>query len=370
MFVFTSIYSIRSPLKLQVESDAFSLSDQRRMIYGGPAMKAVQIDRYTKEIHAVLRDIPVPEIGPREVLLQVKAAAVNPLELLILTGSIRLIQDYPMPLTLGNECAGVVAAVGPQVTDFHVGDRVYARLPLSKIGAFAKYAAVDQAALAAMPEGYDFSTAAAIPLTGLTAWQAITEELEAKPGETLLIPGGSGSFGQMAVPIAKALGLRVIVTGNARAKASILAAGADQYLDYRKENYWETLSDLDYVIDTLGAKEFRRELSVLKPGGRLLSLRTGPNRAFAERNHFGLAKRLLFTAAGAKYDHAARAQGKEYRFLFVRADGTQLREITKIVAHSHIVPSTDPRTFTPETARDALALVKNGPTDGKVLILF
>ncbi|HIW80728.1 MAG TPA: NADP-dependent oxidoreductase [Candidatus Acetatifactor stercoripullorum] len=331
-------------------------------------MKAVQIDRYSKKIHTILRDIPVPEIGPTEVLLKVKAAAVNPLELLILTGSVKLIQDYSMPLTLGNECSGVVEAVGQKVADFQVGDRVYTRLPLSKIGAFAEYVAVDQAALAIMPAGYDFATAAAIPLTGLTAWQGITEELEAKCGKTLLIPGGSGSFGQMAVPIAKALGLRVIVTGNDRAKASILAAGADQYLDYKKDNYWEVLSGLDYVIDTLGAGEFQRELSVLKPGGRLLSLRTGPNKRFAVRNHFGFAKRALFAAAGAKYDRAAKKQGKEYRFIFVHSDGVQLREITKMVERNHIVPKTDPRTFTLETARDALALVKNGPTDGKVLI--
>lgn len=333
-------------------------------------MKAIQIDRYTKEINTVLRDIPVPEIEPNEVLLKVKAAAVNPLELLILTGSVKLIQDYPMPLTLGNECSGVVEAVGQKVTDFHVGDKVYTRLPLSKIGAFAEYVAVDQDALAIMPKDYDFPTAAAIPLTGLTAWQGITEELEAKRGGSLLIPGGSGSFGQMAVPIAKALGLRVIVTGNDRAKESILAAGADRYLDYKKENYWEVLSDLDYVIDTLGASEFERELSVLKPGGRLLSLRTGPNEMFAVRNHFHSSKQALFAAAGANYDRMAQKQGKEYRFIFVRSDGTQLRKITEIVEHNHIVPKTDPRTFTLETAQDALELVKNGPTDGKVIIQF
>ena len=333
-------------------------------------MKAVQIDNYTKEINPVLRDIPVPEVGPDEVLVRVKAAAVNPLELLILTGSVKLIQDYPMPVTLGNECSGVVEAVGQRVKKFQVGDKVYARLPLSRIGAFAEFVAVDQGALAAMPEGYDFATAAAIPLTGLTAWQGIREELEAKPGETLLIPGGSGSFGQMAVPIAKALGLRIIVTGNARARDSILAAGADQYLDYRKENYWEILSGVDYVIDTLGAGEFQRELSVLRPGGRLLSLRTGPNRAFARRKQFGGATQLLFTVAGAGYDRAARRQGKEYRFLFVRSDGAQLEEITKIVEQNHIVPKLHPRTFTLETAREALALVQHGPTEGKVLILI
>ena len=127
---------------------------------------------------------------------------------------------------------------------------------------------------------------------------------------------------------------------------------------------------MDYVIDTLGPGEFQRELSVLKPGGRVLSLRTGPNKTFALKNHFGAAKRLLFTAAGAKYDRAARRQGKEYRFIFVHAGGAQLRKITRIVEQNHIVPATDPRTFTLDTAGQALELVQKGPTSGKVLITF
>ena len=202
-------------------------------------MKAVRIDRYAKTVQTVLRDIPVPEISDSEVLIRVKAAAVNPVDLLILAGSVRLIQGYPMPLTLGNECAGIVEQAGRKVRNFQKGDKVYARLPLEKIGAFAEYVAVDERELAKMPAGYDFATAAAIPLTGLTAWQALTEELEAKPGQTSLIPGGSGSFGQMAVPLARALGLRVLVTGNARAKDQFVAMGVEWYLDYKQENYWE-----------------------------------------------------------------------------------------------------------------------------------
>lgn len=188
-------------------------------------MKAVQISSYSKDINTVLNDIPKPEISDSEVLIRVKAAAINPVELLILTGSVKLIQNYPMPLTLGNECSGIVEQVGSRVKEFQKGERVYVRLPIHKIGAFAEYVAVEEKEVAKMPEGYDFETAAAIPLTGLTAYQAITEELEAEPGQTLLIPGGSGSFGQMAVPIAKAMGLHVIVTGNARARDHLLPWG-------------------------------------------------------------------------------------------------------------------------------------------------
>ena len=331
-------------------------------------MKAIQIKNYSKNIDTVLNDIPKPQISDSEVLIQVKAAAVNPVELLILTGSVKLIQDYQMPLTLGNECSGIVEQVGSKVSGFQKGDRVYTRLPLHKIGAFAEYVAVDQDAIAKMPEGYDFNTAAAIPLTGLTAYQAIVEELEAKPGETLLIPGGSGSFGQMAVPIAKALGLHVIVTGNTRAKEQFLSMGVDRYLDYKTENYWEVLSGVDHVIDTLGPAEFEHELSVLKKGGRLVSLRTGPNKAFALRHHFGGLKKLLFTLAGSKYDKAAKKQGKEYRFLFVRSNGAQLKKITEIVEKQQIKPAVDSRGFSLDRANEALQLVAKGPLNGKVMI--
>ena len=331
-------------------------------------MKAVQIDKYSKDINTILRNIPIPEISSNEVLLKVKAAAVNPLELLILTGSVKLIQDYPMPLTLGNECSGIIEKVGAAVTGFKAQDAVYARLPVSKIGAFAEYVAIDQAAISKMPAGYDFTTAAAIPLTALTAWQGITEELEAKPGETVFISGGSGSFGQIAVPIAKALGLNVSVSGNKRSKELFLSAGVEQYFDYQKENYWEFLSDVDYVIDTLGAGEFEHELSILKTGGRLLSLRTSPNKEFAARNRFPFFKRILFSLAGAKYDKSAKNEGKEYRFMFVRSDGAQLQKITKIVEQNHIVPRIDSHTFTIEQANDALRFTAQGHTDGKVLI--
>lgn len=331
-------------------------------------MKAAQLDRYAKESRLVIREIPKAEPAPDEVLIRVRAAAVNPLELLLVAGSVRLIQDYRLPQTLGNECSGVVERVGTHVRKFRPGDAVYTRLPLDRIGAFAEYVAVAETAVAKMPAGYAFDVAAAIPLTGLTAWQGLVDVLEARPGQRLLIPGGSGSFGQMAVPIARSLGLRVLVTGNERAREQFLAMGVERYIDYRKENYWETLSDVDLVIDTLGAGEFTHELSVLKPGGRLLSLRTAPNGEFARRNGFPWYKRMLFTLAGMKYDRAARRQGKAYRFLFVHANGTQLRRITEIVERQHILPAIDPHHFSLDQVNEAMRLVAEGPTLGKVII--
>lgn len=137
---------------------------------------------------------------------------------------------------------------------------------------------------------------------------------------------------------------------------------------YTEENYRETLSGVDYVIDTLGGKEFTHELSVLREGGILLSLRGVPNGAFARKNGLSVGKRLLFALAGAGLDRAARREGKEYRFLFVRADGGQLEAITRIVEAKHILPRIDPHEFDLSGIRDALALVSDGHINGKVIL--
>lgn len=333
-------------------------------------MKAVQIDKYSKDINVMINDIPIPKISDDEVLVRVKAAAVNPLEILILTGSVKLIKDYNMPLTLGNELSGVIQEVGKNVTKFKKGDKIYSRLPISKIGAFAEYVAVNAKAISHMPKNLDFKEAVAVPLTGLTAYQGLHEELQAKAGQTVFIPGGSGSFGQMAIPIAKSMGLNVIVSGNSRSYEQMTKLGVNTYLDYTKDNYWEIIHDVDFVIDTLGPKEFKRELSILKKGGRLLSLRTGPNKKFAQKNEFPFWKQTLFSLAGAKYDKLAKKEEKEYRFIFVRADGEQLEKITQIVEENNIIPLIDSRIFTIEEAGEALKLVANGKTNGKVIIQF
>ncbi|WP_029595468.1 NADP-dependent oxidoreductase [Exiguobacterium chiriqhucha] len=333
-------------------------------------MKAAQISQYSKVIEAQVNEVRVPDIGDNDVLIKVKAAAINPLEMLIMTGSVKLIQDYTFPLTIGNELAGIVQKVGKNVTDFAVGDDVYTRLPIEKIGGIAEYVAVDATAVAAMPNNLTYEEAAAAALTGLTAYQGLHEELNVQPGSTVFIPGGSGSFGQMAVPLAKSLGLTVIVSGNAESREQTMKLGADQYLDYTTQSYETILKDVDYVIDTLGPTEFEKELSILKRGGRLLSLRTGPNKRFAQDRQFPFWKQTLFSMAGAKYDRMAKKHGVEYRFIFVRADGNQLREITKVVEANQVVPALHPKRFTIDEVNEGLGLVAMGRPKGKVIITF
>mgnify|MGYP001482883305 CR=1 FL=1 len=330
-------------------------------------MKAAQISGYSKEIKLKINDIPMPEVRDYDVLVKVKAAGVNPLDMLILRGSVKLIVDYQFPLTMGNELSGVVEAVGKRATKFKVGDSVYTRLPEQRIGAFAEYAAVHEDAVAKMSSSLDYVEAAAVPLTALTAYQVLKEKFHAQPGEKIFISGGTGGLGAMAVPMAKHFGLYVITNGGESGRKRMLNLGADEFLNYKEEDYSKNLSNIDYVLDTLGTKEIEKELGILKPHGKLVSLAGMPNYRFASERHFPLWKKLMFGMAGSSLDRIAHKQNKEYYFLFMRADGKQLGEITKFVESNNIKPSID-STFAFKDINAALTKVDTGHSKGKVII--
>ncbi|QYR22254.1 NADP-dependent oxidoreductase [Paenibacillus sp. sptzw28] len=332
-------------------------------------MRAAQMHKYSKKIRLELNEVEIPIINSDEVLINVKAAGVNPLDILIINGSVRMISDYEFPLTLGNELSGVIEAVGKEVVNFRVGDHVYTRLPMNQIGAFAEYAAVKEEAIAIMPENLSFTEAAAVPLTALTAYQALHDMLHAQPNKKLFIPGGTGGFGAMAIPIAKSMGLYVITSGSERGRSRTLSIGADQFINYKEENYADVLSDIDYVIDTLGTKEIKAEMGILKPHGKLVSLKAAPNYQFAADQNFPLWKRLLFGLVGSRIDSLARKHQIEYRFIFVQANGSQLQEITKLVEQENIKPSID-SVYHFNDINEALVKVSTGHSQGKVIVTF
>lgn len=332
-------------------------------------MRAAQMHKYSKKIQLELNEVEIPVINSDEVLINVKAAGVNPLDILIINGSVRMISDYEFPLTLGNELSGVIEAVGKEVVNFRVGDHVYTRLPMNQIGAFAEYAAVKEEALAIMPENLSFTEAAAVPLTALTAYQALHDMLHAQPNKKLFIPGGTGGFGAMAIPIAKSMGLYVITSGSERGRSRTLSIGADQFINYKEENYADVLSDMDYVIDTLGTKEIKAEMGILKPQGKLVSLKAAPNYQFAADWNFPLWKRLLFGLVGSRIDSLARKHQIEYRFIFVQANGSQLQEVTNLVEQENIKPSID-SVYHFNDINKALVKVSTGHSQGKVIVTF
>ena len=239
-------------------------------------------------------------------------------------------------------------------------------MPLSKIGAFAEYAAVNQNAIAKVPEYLSDEEAACVPLTALTALQAF-ELMQPKAGETIFISGGTGSLGAMAIPVAKSYGLTVITNGSAANKDRVLTLGADRFIDYKAEDYAETLSDVDYVLDTLGDRELPKEFGILKNGGKLVSLRGMPNGEFAVRTGMPAFKRILLKIAGRKYDQLAAKKNQKYYFIFVHEDGKGLERISEIFTERHIEASVD-EVFTLEEINKALQKVAAGKSRGKTII--
>lgn len=332
-------------------------------------MKAAQIVSYNKNnIALTVTDVPAPCPGAQQVLVKISTAGVNPLDNMISRGEVKLITPYALPQIAGNEIVGRVEVLGEGITSFKVGERVFARLPLNSIGAFAEYVAVDAAALARVPEYLSDEEAAGVPLTALTVMQAF-DLMGAQPGKTIFISGGTGGVGAMAIPLAKAKGLTVITNGSASGKERVLGLGADRFIDYKTENYAETLSGIDYVLDTLGGDETEKQMSIMAPGGQLVSLRGMPNKAFAQRMGMPLWKQLLFGAAGRTMDRNAQKYGVTYHFIFVESNGAQLQQVADIFAERQIKPSID-TVFPFEDVNAALDKVANGRSNGKTVISF
>lgn len=329
-------------------------------------MKAIQLKKYSNKIKVELNEIPTPQIVDNEVLVKVKSAGVNPLDNMIIRGEVKLITPYNFPLVMGNEMAGIVEKIGKNVQKFKVGDRVFARLPLNKIGAFAEYVAVDEKALAKIPDYLDFTQAATVPLTALTAYQAL-EILQPKKGDKIFISGGTGGFGAMAIPIAKYFGLEVITNGNSINKDRVLELGADKFLDYKIEDYTQILKDVDFVIDTLGGKELEKQFSILKRGGKLVSLKGMPNKNFAKRMNLSWWKQFIFGLVGKKYDNLAKKNNQEYHFIFVKENGEQLEKIAKILEQHQIKPSIN-SIFPLEKTEEALLKIATKPSQGKTIL--
>ena len=330
-------------------------------------MKAAILTAYQKQqVQLTIQNQPMPTPQPNEVLVKVLACGVNPLDNMIGRGEVKLLQPYRLPMVAGNEIVGLVEQVGSAVDAFQVGDRVYGRMPLEKPGAFAEYAAIRADALAAVPAYLTDVQAAAVPLTALTAMEALSI-LQAKAGETLFISGGTGGFGQMAVPLAISKGIRVFTNGGGENEQRMLSMGVERFIDYKQVDYSAVLKDVDMVIDTLGGQETARAFTVLRKGGRLVSLRGIPNGRFAQRMGMGLLKRCLFSLAGGQLDRLAKKQGVTYDFLFVRPNGSALAEISNVLEQRNIVPAVD-ATFPLEEVNQALEKVASGHARGKTVL--
>lgn len=265
-------------------------------------MNAAYLIRQAGAEALILGDLPQPSPMAGEVLVKVHATAITPSELdwyptfHLASGAAR-----PFPIVLSHEFSGVIAALGEGVADFQVGDAVYGLNDWFTNGAQAEYIVAPVTMLARKPATLDHAHAAAVPISALTAWQALFEKARLQRGERVLIHGAAGGVGLFAVQLAKGQGAHVIVTASASNRAFLRELGADEVIDYRSTRFEDVVSEIDVVFDAVGGETLERSWNVLKSGGRLVTIAAGSESALDPRVHEA--------------------------FLLVRADGGQLAEI-------------------------------------------
>ncbi len=331
-------------------------------------MRAFVLTRYGGAEVAELRDVPRPTPAAGEVLVRVHAAGLNPVDYKTRQGRLKVVQRYKLPTIMGNELAGVVEAVGDGVTHFSVGDRAFARVAKDTLGAFADYAAIPERLLASMPATLDFETAAGVPLAGLTALQALRDELHLKPGSRVFIPGGAGGVGTFAIQIAKWLGAEVTTTASPRGRALVERLGADVVIDYTTQAFENEVRDMDGVFDLLGGDTLKKSFGVVKPGGKVVSIAGLPEPETA-RNDLGRGVLLRALFWFASYGSRAEAKKRRvtYRYLFMHPSGAELAELARLIDEGKLEPVID-RVFSFDEIADAFAYLEAGHAKGKVVV--
>jgi NADPH:quinone reductase-like Zn-dependent oxidoreductase len=330
-------------------------------------MKAFIVDRYGKKENLRAGEVPEPELREDEVLVQVHAAGVNLLDSKIRNGEFKIFLPYRAPFVLGHDVAGVVTRVGSRVRQFKVGDEVYSRPDDFRIGTFAEFVAVKEGSLAVKPKNITMEEAASIPLVGLTAWQALVEKAKLKKGQKVFIQAGSGGVGTFAIQLAKHLGATVATTTSTANIPLVKSLGADVVIDYKTQDFEEVLRDYDVVLNSQDGKTLEKSLNVLKPGGKLISISGPPDPAFGKEIGAPGFVRLVMRLLSAGVRRKAKSRGIDFSFLFMKANGSQLREITRLFDAGVIRPVMD-RVFPFESTNEAMAYVESGRAKGKVVV--
>lgn len=329
-------------------------------------MKAFLINKYTKG-GMQLTDVSLPKIKNNEVLVEIYATGLNLLDSKIKTGEFKLILPYKMPLILGHDLAGIVKEVGNNVKKYNVGDEVYARPTDFHIGTFAEYITVREEDLAFKPKNLSMEEAASVPLVALTAWQALVEIGRLKKGQKVFIQAGSGGVGTIAIQLAKHLGATVATTASAKSFDFLKEIGADVLIDYKTQDFETILQDYDLVLNSQDNKTLEKSLNILKAGGRVISISGPPTPEFAEAIHANWLVKMVTRFLSFGINKKAKKLGVDYTFLFMKADGNQLNEITKLIESGIIKPIID-KVFPFEETNKALEYVENGRAKGKVVV--
>jgi len=309
---------------------------------------------------------PEPTVGPHDVLVQIGAASINPLDKMIRNGEFKLLLPYKTPFVLGHDVAGVITRVGANVRDFGVGDQIYARPRDLRIGTFAEYIAIDHSDIALKPKCLTIEESAAVPLVALAAWQALVDLAQIQRGQRVLVHAGAGGLGSTVIQLAKHLGAYVATTARGSAEAKLRGLGADEVIDYTKMDFAEAISGYDVALDSLGGDNLTKSLTVLKPGGLAISVVGPPDTAFAAQVGRPMLKPIM-ALMSRRIRARARRLGVRYSFFFMRANGAQLKSLAALYEDGTLRPVLD-RTVPFDSTLEAMAYVEQGRAKGKVVI--
>ncbi len=331
-------------------------------------MKAFIVTKYSKKEKLQLIQVAEPLAKENEVLVQIHAAGVNLLDSMIKQGEFKIFLPYKTPIINGHDMAGTVIKVGSGVNKFKIGDEVFARVGDYRIGTFAEYIAVNVSDLALKPKNLSMEEASSIPLVGLTAWQALVEIGKIKKGQKVFIQAGSGGVGTFAIQLAKHLGAYVATTTSAKNMDLVKSLGADLIIDYKTEDFETKLKDYDLVIHSnRDPKILEKSLRILKAGGQLISLVGPPTPEFAEEIGLPWYLKLVTKLISSSTKKKAKKLNVSFKFLFMRAEGEQLGEITKLLEAGIIKPVID-KIFPFEQTNEAMSYVETGRSRGKVVV--
>ena len=330
-------------------------------------MKALVLKRYGGLDHVTFADVPRPVPKPDEVLVQVHAVGLNPIDYMIPKGTFKPILRFDLPATLGSDVAGVVVETGSRVTRFKPGDAVFASIFDLGTGALAEFARVPESAAAFKPPKLDFVQAASMPMVGLTSWQALKLRARVQPGQKVFIPAGSGGIGTFAIQLAKTLGAKVGTTTSTGNVDLVRSLGADEVIDYKKQEFENVLRDYDAVLGTVRGDALEKSIGILKPRSTIVSLVGPPDAAFARARGMNFLMVVLFGLLGRKIIRRAKKRDIAYSFLFVHPDGGQLAEIGALIETGRIAAVID-KVFAFGQAKEALAYLQQGRAKGKVVV--
>jgi len=330
-------------------------------------MKAFTINRYSKEDKLQLVELRDPIVKENDVLVQIHAASINQLDAKLKSGEFKLLLHYKFPLVLGHDVAGIVTKVGSKVIGFKVGDEVFARPTDFRIGTFAEFIAINEHDVALKPKNISMEQAASIPLVALTVWQAFVEKGKLKKGQKVFIHAGSGGVGTIAIQFAKHLGATVATTTSAHNFELVKSLGADVVLDYKTQDFETILKDYDLVLNSQDEKTLEKSLRIVKSGGKVISISGPPDVAFATETGLSWFMKTAISFLSRKVRKQAKQLGVDYSFLFMRANGKQLSEISSLIEANAIRPVLD-KVFPFEQTNEALSYIVSGRAKGKVVI--